>query len=132
MTTGVVLALAGLACGDGGPGMGAATARAAPALTGEWEGHPVLWFWFDGPPVGYIAVELVAVLGPSRVVIYSTNERGAVCAAVDGRPCLGLCEMSAGCVLLCVGAAPGAWPHKVGPEDRTETYVLKPAAPRKP
>ncbi len=38
--TGVVLALAGLACGDGGPGMGAARAAVAVNLSsGRWEGE---------------------------------------------------------------------------------------------
>jgi hypothetical protein len=36
--TGIVLALAGLTCGDGGPGMGAATAAVAPNLVGAWKG----------------------------------------------------------------------------------------------
>jgi hypothetical protein len=36
--TGVVLALAGLACGDGGPGTGAERALVAVSLDGDWEG----------------------------------------------------------------------------------------------
>ena len=54
--TPIVLVLAGLTCGDAGPGAGATTARSAPALAGEWEGHAALWFWFDDPPLGYVAL----------------------------------------------------------------------------
>jgi hypothetical protein len=36
--TGMVLALAGLTCGDGGQGMGAARASVAASLAGRWEG----------------------------------------------------------------------------------------------
>jgi hypothetical protein len=36
--TALVLALAGLTCGDGGTDMGAATATVAVSLEGEWEG----------------------------------------------------------------------------------------------
>jgi hypothetical protein len=36
--TGVVLALAGLTCSDGGPGLGPATAPVTVSLVGEWTG----------------------------------------------------------------------------------------------
>jgi|SRR5215469_17184816 len=50
--TGIVLALAGLACGDGGPGMGAATAPAWSAA-GRWVGtcyalKPIRVDWDNG------------------------------------------------------------------------------------
>ena len=36
--TGIILALAGLTCGDGGPGCGAAMVTVAPNLSGPWKG----------------------------------------------------------------------------------------------
>jgi hypothetical protein len=41
---GIVLALAGLTCGDGGPGLGAARAACAPVLEGRWVGVARGWF----------------------------------------------------------------------------------------
>ena len=137
--TGFVLALAGLACGDAGPGMGAARGPVAVCFDGEWEGelftspskdatvrvgrgkivlkYPDLPDEFPGPlrfvPVG--EGKLLLVPGPNAPVM------NAIYKVESGR------------VIVCYAPEQGRWPKSFG-RGTTGGYlfILKPAAPRKP
>jgi hypothetical protein len=109
--TGFVLALAGLTCGDGGPGMGAATAPvlvnvAACAWEGEMRTCPVRvskgLLTIRHPQLGHLFLEIVFL--PDGFV--SCNE------AKDGRYALNHGRL----VIWLYG----------------ETFILHPAASRKP
>ncbi len=115
--TGVVLALAGLTCGDGGPGMGAATAPAwVNPCAREWEGHP----WGDGRPILLCRYRLrkgvLLIEGPRTFAVWTTVFRP------DGALVVRRCEtwkysLSGGRLFLRPGDG---------------LIVLHPAAPRKP
>jgi hypothetical protein len=133
--TGLVLALAGLTCGDGGPGTGAAHAPLTINLEGEWEGSCSTW---DTAPFP------ILVRG-GRVHVW--KERGlqpltwTVAARVDGKaawrwepapPCPGICKLERGHLYICCHVHPkGPRPASfwVGPTHIL--FVLKPASPRK-
>jgi hypothetical protein len=85
---GIVLALAGLTCGDGGPGVGAATAPATVSLVGEWTGTERLGEAAPGK-VELSAGTLTTAPGPcgmfTRAVCFvSTDPRGHTRAAWGG------------------------------------------------
>jgi hypothetical protein len=140
--TGLVLALAGLTCGDGGPRAGAATARVTAGLDGEWSGT-----WDNGngtPPLRVrlrrgvirfscdeITIRVTAQPSPGR------HAEGVVRAVVDdGRGATavwGIFEAEPGRLLICIACRPGAPPATFKPvPNSTALITLKPAAQRKP
>jgi hypothetical protein len=127
--TGIVLALAGLTCGDGGPGVVAAREAAAVDFsTGEWKGEgwtdddgPWSLFISDGSLVGYRVTpqagrcssemfflhELAATGGALRFGPYSSPPSSArLTYRLEGRR-----------LIICGGGC---------------LFILCPAAPRKP
>ena len=117
---GVVLALAGLTCGDGGPGAGAATAPAWSAA-GRWVGTlharvPVRVDWdndrgavtFEAPGLTPATVEPAhfTPLGGGQVLLEFERFSG-----------MARCEWREGQLRI---------------YDKRSVYVLRPAAPRKP
>ena len=117
--TGFMLALAGLTCGDGGPGAGAAPVRTS---AGRWvgtfkgrsapEGVPVEW---DNDR-GKLTLEVHRQVIPVEPAHFAPVA-GHVLLTLRGRPVLARCEWRAGEVRLYMG--PG------------EVMTLRPA-PRKP
>ncbi|HZY84717.1 MAG TPA: hypothetical protein VFE78_07790 [Gemmataceae bacterium] len=107
--TGIVLALAGLACADGGQGTGAAQEPVAASFAGEWEGtysavgvvYTVevrakhLWLSVRGGPVGEVPFALVR------------EGEGLVRMEMHGCRSQGVYRLGAGGVLLCVAAERG-------------------------
>jgi hypothetical protein len=100
--TGLVLALPGLAAGDGGPGMGAARAAAEVSFDGIWVGTvevngkplPAKWdndvggvFWVgpDVGPAGGGAIANFARSGPGAILVTSLGQayRGTYSFAGD-------------------------------------------------
>jgi hypothetical protein len=132
--TAFVLALAGLAAGDAGPGPGAARAPVGPDFAGPWEGtysgegvaYTVevrareLWVSAGGRPVGSAPFALVAEgEGLARMELYGVRYHG-------------IYQLGAGRVLICVAAdrgGPRPRHFKAGPG--SILIALRPVAPRK-
>ncbi|HZY89857.1 MAG TPA: hypothetical protein VFE78_33860 [Gemmataceae bacterium] len=103
--TGIVLALAGLTCGDGGPGMVAATATVAPNLDGPWTGT----VRFNGSA----PYQMEFVKGGMRVrcrwgtalVNYDlvSSRQGSVRLSYGSDPCLGTFRLEGGRLALSLG-----------------------------
>jgi hypothetical protein len=127
--TGVVLALAGLTCGDGGPGMGAARESLARSFAGLWEGA-----WC------FRSQEGRAELRDGRLHIYEDSEAQTFETTIDGRRGLRMTD-GRGCNWAGTFRLEGdritilvrpTFPLPCCPGDRALRITLKSAAPRKP
>ena len=129
--TGFVLALAGLTCGDGGPGLGAATASVESAFTQTWVGLGECYcsgavvvdfkrgyyrFLPDGKPVQF---RVTAVRGQDIRVRWSGEER------------LGIFKFDRGTLHLVVSQKPNTRPRGFDWAPDEWFFLLYPA-PRKP
>jgi hypothetical protein len=131
--TGFVLALAGLAVGNGGPGMGAARAPVAVNFDGNWQGT------LHTPRGNIIPIRLgrgTLTLIEGRITRFPfvVKVTGANTFRVtEFRPhsCLGIYRLQAGEATLCFGLEPGLQPSAFerGPDQLL--FVLRPAAPPK-
>jgi hypothetical protein len=138
---GIVLALAALTCGNGGPGMGAAreaTAIVFPA--GEWEGT-----WehqqYQGPEVSTFQVRIT---GGECLLMPEGRSFGGHCSFVADGPrrvlvkfadstCRGIWKWERGRVVVCIAAKAGSdRPKSFHLGHNAELITLRPAAPRKP
>ena len=136
--TGIVLALAGLTCGDGGPGAGGATAPVAAGISGEWEGR-----WASNHGATYAADlrgGVLRVYSPDRSTRFTLRVIGEGRGRVrmtdprrDDWMWFGVYKVEGPCLILCSGARLGdprpAW-FRVGTD--SDLFTLRPAAPRKP
>src|SRR5437870_3219307 len=112
--TGMVLALAGLTCGDGGPGIGAATAPVAVDPSGgEWEGERYAPF---------VPFQLRVRLRQGLLCFDDPDSVGPLAFQPDG-------------MIVCGGKLWGGYARKGGRLviliDETRSY-LRPVVPRKP
>src|SRR5437868_8738016 len=133
--TAFVLALAGLAAGDAGPGLGAARAPVAPAFGGEWEGtysaegvvYAVemrpgrLALSVGGRPVGEAPFALVREgEGLVRMELYKARYHG-------------IYRLEAGRVLVCVTAESGGpRPRAFQVTSHSILIALRPVGSRRP
>ena len=143
---GIVLALAGLTCGDGGPGLGAAQAPVAlpffsgPAFPGRWAGAWEGTDWRGAKEAR--TVELAG--GVLRTVSAGDIETQShdVKVAVEGAGALRMTIWSdvyhpaiyryeGGRLVICVSEGRGR-PVAFRAGRRTVLLTLRPAAPRKP
>lgn len=132
--TGIVLALAGLTCGDGGPGTGAAAEPVAREIAGSWVGR----FHEEAGPGGPARLSggPLVLRGPGKAVLFG----GEFIYVFDGlqvktslpSPCHVLYRFEAGHLVLCLSPYTGELPYAFR-GDVLNTFVLtvKPAAPRK-
>jgi hypothetical protein len=140
--TGVVLALAGLTCGDGGPGMDAAAVTEPLPRTfqfrGEWEGilmnsdvtypDPVEARW-DGRTLHLTRAGKDRSSIPLRIVV---EGEGLVRLIQTPRHQLpGLARLERGRVVIGFHRAMRR-PQSFDPADSTTLLILRPAAPPKP
>jgi hypothetical protein len=131
--TGIILALAGLTCGDGGPGMGVARAPVAVNFDGNWQGT------LHTPRGNIIPIRLgrgTLALIEGRITRFPfvVKVTGASTFRVTGfrpHPCEGIYRFQAGEAILCFGLEPGLRPSAFerGPDQLL--FVLRPAAPPK-
>jgi hypothetical protein len=130
---GIVLALAGLACGDGGPSMGAAPEPVAREIAGPWVGR----FHEEAGPGGPARLSggPLVLQGPGKAVLY----RGEFAYVFDGvpvkvalpSPCHVLCRFEAGHLVLCFNPHTGERPFAFrGDVLNTFLLTVKPTAPR--
>jgi hypothetical protein len=136
--TGMVLALAGLACGDGGQSTGAATAPVwSQPFAGKWEGTWVKGFspkarpaeirgdllrgfWDGGFPASFAGT--IHADGAGRLTL----------TADEDRVWLGIYKVEGTQLTLCISASHELpRPPKIGPAPSTIFLTLHPA-PRKP
>jgi hypothetical protein len=133
--TGVVLALAGLAGADGGPGGGAARAEAAVSFAGEWVGT---WRSRKGRAHG-------ADLCGGEVRAYRPNGRAVFTLRVvaegpgrlritdgRGRTWLGLYRLEGACLRICSAASYEAPRPLSFLDPDTDLFTLRPAALPRP
>jgi hypothetical protein len=130
---GIVLALAGLTCADGGPGAGSALEPVARDVAGPWVGrfHEAAG---PGGPARLNGGPLV-LRGPGKAVLFG----GEFAYVFDGvpvktslpNPCHVLYRFEAGQLALCLNPRTGEQPNAFR-EDMFNTFLLtvKPAAPR--
>jgi hypothetical protein len=132
--TGFVLALAGLTCGDAGPGLGAARAPVAPVFAGEWEGT------YSAEGVVYTvevrAGELSLSVGRDHIgevpFALVREGEGLVHMKMHGYRYPGIYRLEVGRVLCCVAAERGGTrPRAFKVTSQSILIVLRPA-PRKP
>jgi hypothetical protein len=132
--TGIVLALAGLTCGDGGPTSGAATAtvvtETAVFLRGEWEGIRS----FDGNRLGRFRLRDGKVTGPSPYLVIRPDGPGQVRIETFpiSRTAAGIWKRDGREVIICAAFSPAPRPRSYSPGGENFLIVLRPAAPRKP
>jgi hypothetical protein len=133
--TALVLALAGVAVGDAGPGLGAARAPVAPVFAGEWEGtysaegvvYTVemrpgqLALSTRGRPVGEVPFALVREgEGLARMELNRVRYPG-------------IYRLEPGGVLVCVAATRGGpRPGAFKVTSQSILIALRPVGPRKP
>jgi hypothetical protein len=132
--TGVVLALAGLACGDGGPGMGAAREAVAVELaSGEWEvefAYPLFPLERDAEVRGgKFRFRPTGVGVPFTVVTDCFGKTKVTWARV---PLHTIYKRDGNRLILAVAMLAGMWPTGFTPDRKTAVLVLRPAAPQKP
>jgi hypothetical protein len=130
--TGIVLALAGLVAGDGGPGTGAATAPAEVGFNAEWTGTWENLWWSDpcradlrdGVLRVFDSVEGVQLTGRIRI-----DGRGTV-RALDpwGRSILGIYKIEGRRLIICIGVIVDLpRPTRFRAESDTHLLTLHPA-----
>ncbi len=133
--TAFVLALAGLAAGDAGPGLAAARAPVAPAFAGEWEGT------YSAVGVVYtVAVrpgELSLSVGRDHVgeVPFALVREGdgLVRMELNRVRYHGIYRLAPGGVLVCVAAERGGPRPRAFKVSSTSILIaLRPSGPRKP
>jgi hypothetical protein len=132
--TGIVLALAGLSAGDGGPGMEAAKAPAVFSLHGHWRGHRVE----EDLSVSTVTVwEDFLLLYTARAVMYGYRytfnsdrwgEGRFRWADSHLRPAI--YKLEGDRFFLCVSRS-NRRPTSFTPGEGVDLYVLKPVAPHK-
>jgi hypothetical protein len=139
--TGIILALAGLASGDGGPGMGAAAAPVAVGLGGDWTGA---WEIGHGEPLRVqMRQGVISWLGQKSVVQLKfrrgpDRDAGTLAAVMSGDKWSvlgqGIYRAEPGRLLICVDFLHGEPPPSAfrPVSGRTALITLKPAALRKP
>jgi hypothetical protein len=137
--TGFVLALAGLTCGDGGPGAGAATAAVAESpmpLDGEWEGTARLGR-SELCEARYSGGKLTLRWPKGRMGCASPFElrpagRGRARLTLSGRPLPAILRYEGRRLLVCYGDGKHGPPRSFAPDPNTVLLTLRQAAPRKP
>ena len=131
--TGIVLALAGLTCGDGVPGTGAATAAVAVSVHGAWEGR-----WDKADARGHAdlrdgLLRIVFDVAGERVAIYRVRLQGPgtlVVKHLEGMGTLpGIYKKTDCRLLICIGEPR---PTSVNGGSPSLLIAHHPAAPRKP
>ena len=130
---GIVLALAGLTAGDGGPGTGAARAPVAASFGGWWEGsfHTADWCNIPTRFEGRVWVSAEGKCTLSRCEI-EVNPGGAFTARMMFRPRPCLCRFRGAGITLCFDERPGRLPGAFRAGPHTILLTLSPAAPRNP
>jgi hypothetical protein len=140
--TGIVLALAGLTCGDGGPGTSAATepvsvnAELLLRFEGTWEGT---WEGYAGDKRFCFPVTVKGDKislederpGDGSPFAVTLEGRGAIRLRILGETHPGIYRPDRGRLLICVGVAnhrPTAFMAAPG----SDLFTLRPAIPRKP
>jgi hypothetical protein len=132
--TGVVLALAGLAAGDGGTGTGATQEAVAINLAGEWEGT-----WRSRRGFTYAAqlrggvIRAFSANGRARFAFRVIRDGDGRLRITDGgsRTWLGIYRLDDQCLVICSAAGYEApRPNSFFAPD-TDLFTLRPAAPRK-
>jgi hypothetical protein len=135
--TGIVLALAGLTCGDSGPAAAEAREPVTVGLGGDWEGT-----WDMGRQVPFrvqMAHGVISRLGHSHVVRLKFRRKqgrdaGTLAAVMEGDTWAllgqGIYRAEPGRLLICIDFLHGAPPPATFSPvpDRTALITLKPAA----
>jgi hypothetical protein len=133
---GVVLALAGLTCGDGGPGTGAAAAPAVVnPLCGEWAGT-----WRSRSGKVYAAELRGGVArafdpdGSVRFALRVVWEGDGLLRVTDGQSYdwPGIYRLEGGCLVICSAAGHSEPRPKSFSAPHTDLFTLLPSGPRKP
>jgi hypothetical protein len=133
--TGIVLALAGLACGDGGPGTGAARAPVVVRFEGRWVGTFRSWrLDYPAELTGgelHITERRGGGTGPPAPFALTAESERWVRVRWGKETRLGIYKWERGHVVICFGARNGQRPESFD-GFRNFLLTLKPAAPRKP
>ena len=134
--TGVVMALAGLACGDRGPGVSAARAPVEIGFGQRWEG---LSRWDGGVDMPPLEVDFKRGYyrflpdGGRRVPFRVTAIRGQdIRVRWSGQERLGIFEFEGGTLHLVVGERPGARPRSFDQLRGVVVFHLVPATHTRP
>jgi hypothetical protein len=131
----VVLALAGLVCGDGGPGPAAAREPAALDLGAvEWEGTARLGL-SEVCEARYAGGRLTLSWPAERKWVHSPFELtpaggGRARLSISGRPFPALLHFDGRRLLVCYGDGKHGPPRSFEPDAGTVLLTLRPAGPR--
>jgi hypothetical protein len=133
--TEIVLALAGLTCGDGGPDLGAGCEPVAfIPRNGEWEGTARLGFhevcearysrdrltlWWPADRKGVTSPFVMTAEGEGRAQV-----------SISGRPVPAILRYDGGQLLICYGDGAHGRPRSFAPDAATVLLTLRPAGPR--